>query len=241
MVKALTLIAWAFVAGACIVAGRVSGASERGASISQAQYNLVRNGSFEEWTALAPNVARRDSVKNLVLIPPNLAPTGWMPAREVRSGQGPTATIARDPKVKHSGAYSVRIENRAMRDITYVSYSKEGFAKRANDPRSIRPNRRYLLRWWVKGKDIEPAGTGPLMMMFYMSQKQGQWSRTNAHERMPVSKETFDWRQRQFVFVTGPHARWATFTFQLRWTTGTVWYDDVELLDRGPVVPVETY
>jgi hypothetical protein len=33
----------------------------------------------------------------------------------------------------------------------------------------------------------------------------------------------------------------ANFGFQLRWTTGTVWYDDAELLDLGPVVHVETY
>ena len=43
------------------------------------------------------------------------------------------------------------------------------------------------------------------------------------------------------MFLTGFHARWATFTFQLRWTTGTVWYDDVGLLDRGQVASVETY
>jgi len=231
----LTLVALVF-----FVEG-VSAESVGPASAAPSQGNLILNGGFEEWTALAPNVVRRETVKNLRLAPPDLAPTGWVPAREVVRGQGPTAVLARDDKVKHSGAYSVRIENRAMRDITYVFYSTHGFAKRRHDARNIRPNRRYLLRWWVKGKDIAPSGTGPLMMMFYMSRRQGKWYRTNAHERMPVPKGTFDWRQTHFVFVTGPRARWATFTFQLRWTTGTVWYDDVELIDRGPVVPVETY
>ena len=32
-----------------------------------------------------------------------------------------------------------------------------------------------------------------------------------------------------------------TCTLQFRWTTGTAWYDDVELVDLGPVVHVETY
>lgn len=31
------------------------------------------------------------------------------------------------------------------------------------------------------------------------------------------------------------------FSFQLRWATGTIWYDDMELKDLGPVVPVNTY
>jgi hypothetical protein len=170
----------AFIAEACFVVGGVSDGSERSASAPQHQYNLILNGGFERWAALAPSVASRETVKNLRLVPPDLAPTGWSPAREVVRGQGPTAVVARDDKVKHSGSYSVRIENRAMRDITYVSYSTEGSAKRPGDPRNIRPNRRYLLRWWVRGQKVEPSGAGPLMMMYYMSRKQGQWYRTNA-------------------------------------------------------------
>jgi hypothetical protein len=32
-----------------------------------------------------------------------------------------------------------------------------------------------------------------------------------------------------------------TFSLQLRRAKGTVWYDDVELVDLGPVVKVETF
>ena len=60
-------------------------------------------------------------------------------------------------------------------------------------------------------------------------------------EQSPHPVGTFDWQPRQLVFITDPYARWAGFTFQLRWATGTVWYDDVELVDLGPVVHVETY
>jgi hypothetical protein len=56
-----------------------------------------------------------------------------------------------------------------------------------------------------------------------------------------LPKGTFDWQRRQLVFITDAYARSISFTLQLRWTTGTVWYDDVELVDLGPVVNVDTY
>lgn len=203
--------------------------------------NLIVNGGFETWTAFAPGIAERETVGNLQLLPPDQTPDAWEPGRELARGQAPTAILARDGRVKHGGAFSVRIENRAMQDITYIGYSAEPFSGHTDDPHRLRPNRRYLLRWWVKGEAVSASGTGPLMMMFVMSREDGQWVRTNDHERDPVPTGTFDWQQRQFVFVTDEHAQWARFTFQLRWTMGTIWYDDVELLDTGPVVAVETY
>ena len=204
--------------------------------------NLIENGGFETWAPLDPNFARGDALQNVILIPPNLAPTGWTPMHERVKHQNRTATIAMDEQVKHGGARSVRIENRDMRDITLVMYSTERFARRPDDPRNIRPNRRYLVRWWVKGENVREDGTGPILMMFYMSEKNGKPGRVNTGESGgELPKGSFDWQRRQFVFITDENAKWATMTFQLRWTTGTIWYDDIELLDRGPVTPVKTY
>lgn len=211
-----------------------------GASAAFAQ-DLIENGGFENWAPLDANRARGDR-QNLVLIPPNLGPAGWIPIHERTKAPGQTATIAMDEQVKHGGARSVRIENRDMRDVTLVMYSTEPFAKRPDDPRNIRPNRRYRMRWWVKGENVREDGTGPILMMFVTSEKDGKPGRANASEPGGSLPEgTFDWQQRQFVFITDENAKWAAFTLQLRWTTGTIWYDDVELIDAGPVVQVKTY
>ena len=217
--------------------------------------NMVENGGFEEWGPLDPNAAKREDVSRVNLIPPGFAPAGWLPVREFVKGQGRTGTMAMDEKVRHSGARSVRIENGDMRDITYVLYSTERFAGRpdatlrssaslrsTSDPHNIRPNRRYLVRWWVKGENIAPDGTGPILMMHYMSVKDGKSYRTDASEAGDtLPKGSFDWQHREFTFITDEYAKWAAFTLQLRWTTGAVWYDDVEMFDTGPVVLVKTY
>ena len=204
--------------------------------------NLIENGGFEDWAPIDANFARGDALKNLVLMPPNLSPAGWTPLHERVKHTERTATLAMDEQVKHGGARSVRIENRDMRDVSCMMYSTERFARQPNDPRNIRPNRRYLMRWWVKGENVREDGAGPILMMFYMSGKNGKLSRTNTNETGDsLPKGTFDWRPRQFVFITDESATWATFSFQLRWTTGTIWLDDIELLDQGPVVQVKTY
>jgi len=122
-----------------------------------------------------------------------------------------------------------------------VRYSTERFAARPDDPHNIHPNRRYALRWWVRGRDIDPAGTGPILMMDIYSAKGGKTYRTFVSEETPLPKGTFDWQRRELVFITDAYARSISFTLQLRWTTGTAWYDDVELVDLGPVVNVDTY
>jgi len=213
-----------------------------GAPASSGRENLVENGGFETWAELPANVAHSESVLSLHLIPANSAPAGWLPVREQVKVQAHTVTIAQDTAIKHSGACSVRLENRDMRDISYVQYSTERFVRRADDPHNIRPNRRYLLRWWVRGADVNADGTGPIMMMHCLSEKNGKTYRTNSGEHgATLPHGTFDWQCRQQVFITDAYAKWVTFTFQLRWTTGTVWYDDVELIDQGPVVQVRTY
>lgn len=227
-----------------LVVGTIAGllASALAHGEEAAPPNLVLNGGFEDWADLDPGIAAWEPVRNVTLVPPNRAPVGWIPMREIaRDHPDHTGTISLDEQVKHSGARSVRIENRDMRDISLVQYSTEALSKKPEDPHNVRPSRRYLLRWWVKGESVDPSGTGPILMMFVMSEQDGKWTRTDTYEQTTLPTGTFDWQQRQFAFITDENARWANFTLQLRWTTGTIWYDDVELLDRGPVVHVETY
>jgi hypothetical protein len=251
----------------CVLALAASdGRAEAGGGLGVPQSFVIENGGFEDWQALDPNVARQEGTKSVELLPANQAPAGWIPLREPYPHQGPTVTIAMDEQIKHGGARSVRIENRDPRDIALVHYSTERFllptpnrgtnrsrtvsggtSNRAqdntkpDDPHNIRPNRRYAVRWWVKGANVDAAGTGPILMLSVFSTKDGKTYRTPAAEESPYPKGTFDWQPRQCVFITDPYARWVGLTFQLRWTTGTIWYDDVEVVDLGPVVHVETY
>ena len=232
----VTVGAWKRLPGlACLACALASAASASAAEI------LIENGGFEVWRPLDPQVARQETVSSIRLLPANMAPEGWFPLREPHKHQGPTATIAMDETVKHGGARSVRIENRDPRDITLVQYTTERFLLRPDDPHNIRPGRRYAVRWWLKAENVESAGAGPILMMSVVSTHDGKTYRTHASEQSPRPVGTFDWQPRQLVFITDPYARWAGFTFQLRWATGTVWYDDVELVDLGPVVHVETY
>jgi hypothetical protein len=212
-----------------------------GDSPAPAQQNLLENGGFETWGKLDASTARQVEAQGLRLEPAGSTPVGWVPCRESFKDQRPTATVSLDEQVKHSGKRSVRIDNRDMRDITYVRYSSERFAAGAQDPHNLRPNRRYAIRWWVRGQNIDPAGTGPILMLHVYSTKDGKTYGTPSAEETSLPKGTFDWQPRELVVITDPYARWITLTMQLRWTTGTVWYDDVELVDLGPVVHVETY
>ncbi len=178
-------------------------------------------------------------VKNVVLTADHLTPEGWMPGRELGGSQGLTGKILPDTSVKHSGHCSARLENGDSRDITVLQYSTERPA--AGGPPPILPNRRYVVRWWVKGERVENADAGPILMMNVVSTHQGQTYRTFASEESPLPRGIFQWQQRQLTFITDAYARSVVFSFQLRWATGIVWYDDVELEDLGPVVPVDTF
>jgi hypothetical protein len=199
--------------------------------------NLLVNGGFEGWQALDANSVQRPQVRNVQLTPAGQSPLGWTPGREPSKNTQPTGTIALDEQVHHGGRRSVRLENRDMRDITYVQYSTE----QGDAAHRLQPNRRYALRWWVKAEQVDARGTGPMMMMYTVSAHAGKTWRTNEAEPSPLPKGTFDWQRRELVFVTDAHTQFAVFNLQLRWATGTAWYDDIELVDLGPAVQVETY
>lgn len=203
--------------------------------------NLVRNGGFEDWSKLPPEIQNRADTKNVRLLPEAIAPADWVPLREISPNREATGTIALDEDQVHSGRRSVRLENRDPRDITCLNYSTETRSGKSPPATVIQPNRRYAVRWWVRGENVAQQGSGPILMMYTVSKKDSKTYRTNASETALSPRGTFDWQRRQLIFITDPYAHSAVLSFQLRWTTGTVWYDDVELLDLGPVFPVETY
>jgi hypothetical protein len=232
----------AVLPGPAADAGKTPAAARKDAGKTPSQQRPgagVLNGGFEHWSPLSPERQRDAMVKNVVLTADHLAPEGWLPGRELGGQEKLTGKILPDAAVKHSGRYSARLENGDPRDITVLEYSTE-----RNDvpgKPAILPNRRYAVRWWVKGQGVDNADAGPILMMNVVSDRRGQSYRTFSAENWPLPRGTFDWQQRQLTFITDAYARSAAFSFQLRWATGAVWYDDVEMEDLGPVVPVDTY
>ena len=129
-----------------------------------------------------------------------------------------------------------------MRDITYVRYSTERFSAHPEDPHNLRPQSALCDSLVGPRAGYRSGRHRPDPDAAHVFQPRGQdvWDAPRARNGA-CPKGTFDWQPREFAFITDPYARWFTFTLQLRWTTGTVWYDDVELVDLGAVVNVETY
>jgi len=203
------------------------------------QRSHIANGGFEQWSPLPPPRRRDALVQHVELGPDFLAPDFWTPGREVSGNARRTGKVSLDKEVQHSGQSSARLENADPRDITVLQYSTERGP--AQQPAAIRPNRRYIVRWWVKGERVEKGDSGPILMLNVISTAGGRTYRTFTSQRTPLPDGTFDWQPQQLAFITDAAAQSVIFSFQLRWATGTIWYDDVELEDAGAVVPVETY
>ena len=144
-------------------------------------------------------------VKNVVLTPDHLAPDGWRPGRELGKQPNLTGKILPDAAVKHSGQYSARLENADPRHHRVGVLHRAGRGC-AGQP-AILPNRRYVVRWWVKGERVDNADAGPILMMNVVSTRQGRTYRTFAGENWPLPRGTFDWQPRKLTFITDAYAR----------------------------------
>ncbi len=207
---------------AAAVAGRSAGEAPSASadSAKKASGPGIVNGGFETWL---PANERTGAPR----------PAGWSGICQALPGVKPDGKIERDARIRHSGRFSLRIRNANNGSLSYARTAR---------PAPIESNRRYLLRWWVRGENVGPGGAGPIMMGYYLARRGGRQLRINfiqPGEDRP--RGTFDWQRKQFVFVTCPGATTATFTFQLRYTTGTVWIDDIELIPCEAVTPVDTY
>ncbi|MFZ2656020.1 MAG: hypothetical protein WAX69_13905 [Victivallales bacterium] len=211
---------------------------------ADAKTSLVVNGGFEEWvdaSKLNPGVLDRREVKAVSMVEP-LYPLNWLQAAEAYEKDARlTVSVGRDSEVRHSGLYSLRIKNDSPTDIGVMYYNPDVFAG-ANERLSVKPNRRYEFSWWVKGDNVQPGdGSGTILMTKVYSVKDGKESASPAYYQGKAPKGTFDWQKLTFTLTTDEYARSIVFSIQNRRAKGTLWYDDVEMHDMGPVVNAETY
>jgi len=219
--------------------------------------NLLQNGGFEEWVDKKEKVAEyvwtgppRKPTVAVQVKPEGQWPMFWVPGCSAYEKDVPlTGIIVRDEETVHSGQYSLRIESDQVTNITHIDYSPHFF--KGGDVFKIKANRRYRLSWWVKGKDVEPGPDGPgqTVASFYIRKEGEEKQRVHnkwSHQVNKAPTGSFDWQRQSVEFTTnevapGQTEMEMTFSLQLRRAKGTVWYDDVELVDLGPVVKVETF
>jgi len=114
-------------------------------------------------------------------------PDGWRPGRELGKQTERTGKVLPDQVVHHAGQCSARLENGDPRDITVLEYSTQRAA--AQGPPVILANRRYTIRWWVKGERVENADAGPILMMNVVSNDRGREYHIFSAEDAPLRGE----------------------------------------------------
>ncbi|HJN17977.1 MAG TPA: hypothetical protein QGH10_20935, partial [Armatimonadota bacterium] len=138
--------------------------------------------------------------------------TGWYPRIE---SAGPDA-ISIDREVFHSGAASLRI--RQERSSSYSNVVQALDVQRYGN---------YLARCYVRAEDVVRAGIG-INLFIGDIRGMGIGGFVNEEDR----EGTFEWRQVTVPFNSGKHERITVIPY-LHESTGTVWFDDIE------VVPID--
>ena len=146
----------------------------------------------------------------------NGRPEGW---RE--STWGGSAKFAVDESVGHTAAPSVVVASSEGADASW-SFRVE-----------LKPRTDYRLSAWIKTESVD-AGTGSGALM-------------NLHELQMEGKSlattgTTEWTQVTTEFHSGTHTSLLVNLLLGGWgrSTGKVWFDDVELIQIGPVIPTMT-
>ena len=189
----------------------------------------IENGGFEEW---GEEIAKNP--KGLVVAASDGAPFSWNVVRE--SGKA-AASVSKDSAIKHGGKASARINVEESGEADDSVGLGQHF--------SVEPSSCYTVRVWVRGENIisatgKPGGiliwanSGPAGDEFYGNQK------SMAKHPDPATG-TLDWQLLEFPVETGKNAERLGITLQLRWASGTVWFDDVEVVKREALTPVKSY
>ena len=187
----------------------------------------IENGGFEAWDA--------DTVQNpngLVTLGSDGAPLSW----SVRRAPGKaTVSIMKDTAIMHSGKASVRVKLESVED-------EAGLTQHF----SVEPNTSYTVRLWVRGEGIVAATSKPSagILIWANSGPAGDafWGNQKSMHKSPIQASgTFDWQLLEFPVETGPEAARLGVSLQLRWASGTAWFDDVEVVKSETVTPVKSY
>jgi len=148
-----------------------------------------------------------------------LDPTGWALEWERWPTAPPEAgAVGIDPAVSHSGQRSLRLHHDKPTSYT-----------RGQQAVVVKPNRRYYFRAWIRGEEITPSAEGGSMgARLYI---EGIGGRDRATER---ETGTFGWKEVTLGPLDSGAGGKITIMCYLHQATGTVWFDDVEVIEATP-------
>lgn len=165
-------------------------------------------------TAAALNLIRNGSFEEGTFAPLN-TPDGWQ-----RDLFEPSGVLTWDDTQAHAGGRSVKIEATALNDARWIQ------------PVAVQPHTLYQLSGWIKTVNVThslqavDAGANLALM--------GEWTRTTA------LIGTNDWSYVSLLFNTGARTEVtiaARLGFWSGTTTGTAWFDDLQLTPFTPSGP----
>ncbi len=208
----------------CALCGAVAicAAAEAPDAVSPA--NVAVNGGFEEWGE-APGKPQDGAASPQT---PDGMPSAWLPCST-------TGVIARDATVKHGGAHAVRIENTDVKAAVGVVQCVD-----------VEPDTRYRINVWLKGENV--SATGGAMILVIGSSDANKADRniwtgacSDVYKQPSPCNGTFEWKMFAFTVDMPAKAKALRMLLELRGASGTLWFDDVEVLRREKIQHVESY
>lgn len=184
------------------------------------QDELCLNGDFEKVVDFKDRCVSYDNFTNSGgKFLGDILPDKWL--FEVHGGQHPAMGL--DEGVKYSGEFSVKIVNGSDDNIGVLR--NEGFIP-------VKTDTTYVLTFYVKGEDITGKG-GACAFVSFASKSGGFWSdpKRGTIWSENVLNGTFDWTKQELKFTTDNTAEILLLGLQLRNASGTVWFDDVSLVE----------
>lgn len=192
--------------------------------------NVLPNGDFEEWehSSIKGMGDRQGKEWQPPTLSDGLAPKNFELICE-KAGDPPGVTIARDELEKHSGSYSIRVENADASQIASI------FAK--DFP--VNPLSRYKVTVWYKMSEV--SGKGSVMVWTYYGPKKGGGKRHEESRSINPSRGNSDWLKCEFTMDTTEDSELGSIGLQLRAASGTVWFDDVSVARVGEIKSIPNF
>ncbi|MCM8785075.1 MAG: hypothetical protein NC827_00700 [Candidatus Omnitrophica bacterium] len=147
---------------------------------------------------------------------------------------GAENSVSVDNSVFHSGTHSIKIVVNSINQVTGMRtfpYAEDVF--------SIEPDTAYTLSCWVKGEKVGIVGEGVNIRIILSPTEKYSFGEGPEKAQVlvfsPKLSGTFDWQEVKYNFTTKNWHKYCTIHFQLRFTEGTIWYDDIKLEKIGKI------
>jgi hypothetical protein len=179
--------------------------------------NLATNPGFEQW-----HKTRRKHPLRTPDLEDDQVPVDWEASMVVgKDEKRPKGAVYKDTEVKHEGDASVRIENGDKKTSTSIV--------RWDLP--AKPETTYRITVWFKGKGIAYGKGGQAMVWFSAGPKKGYWGDRKGTYKALKKAGDYDWTPVTCQFTTRDVDELFYVNINFRWGTGTLWVDDVELIE----------